>query len=69
MDLILNKSITKLYVLNDSHYQVGMIRTEFAKTKPKNKVLKVEVIQNYYLWDFYKTSEDQLKERDGGQAP
>ena len=43
-----------------------MIKTEFEKTKPDNKVLKVEVIQNFYLWDFYKTSEDQLKERDGG---
>ena len=46
-----------------------MIKTEFEKTKPDNKVLKVEIIQNFYLWDFYKTSEDQLKERDGGQAP
>ena len=44
-----------------------MIKKEFAKTKPNNKVLKVEVIQNYYLWDFYKTSEDQLTDRDKGQ--
>jgi hypothetical protein len=35
-----------------------MIKSEFAKTKPDNQVLKVEVIQNFYLWDFYKTSED-----------
>ena len=46
-----------------------MIKNEFAKTKPKNKVLKVELIQNYYLWNFYKTSQDQLKDRDMGQAP
>ena len=46
-----------------------MIKREFTKTKPDNKVLKVEVIQNYYLWDFYKTSEDQLKERDWGITP
>ena len=46
-----------------------MIQKEFEKTKPNKKVLKVEVIQNYYLWNFYKTSEDQLTERDKGQAP
>jgi hypothetical protein len=46
-----------------------MIKREFAKTKPGNKVLKVELIQNYFLWDFYTTSENQLKERDGGQVP
>ena len=46
-----------------------MIKKEFAKTKPNNKVLKVEVIQNYYLWDFYKTSEDQLSDRDKGKSP
>ena len=46
-----------------------MIKKEFAKTKPFDLVLKVELIQNYYLWDFYKTSEDQLKGRDGGLVP
>jgi len=48
---------------------VYKIKQEFAKTKPDNKVLKIEVIQNYYLWDYHKTAEKWFKDRDGGQAP
>jgi hypothetical protein len=44
LDLINDKITTKLYVLDDQDPQVAMIKADFAKTKPKNKVLKVEVI-------------------------
>jgi hypothetical protein len=46
-----------------------MIKKEFGKTKSDKNVLKVEVIQNYYLWDHHKTEENWFKNKSGGKAP
>ena len=46
-----------------------MIKKEFANTLPFNRILKVEMVQNYYLWKSYALSLDQYKFKNQGKDP
>jgi hypothetical protein len=38
----------------------------FKETMPNNKILSVEVIQNFYLWKSYKIGLDKFRLKNGG---